>query len=193
MNSKSSMIWASLTSRVAISIIARAPGTKRQRRRSGTDRVDIAIQAMSRLAFPVGWNDPTRLPSIADRVLAQVDKIDDPIKRAEVTINALGLRDVAGVWKAEDSCRAVAALAEIVQGGDLVQIASAQTIAARFRLRNAEYQEAISKFEESLASRDAARRHGCHARRVGTLLGFASCRAMGTYAIGRDIGRGARR
>ena len=113
-------------------------------------RVDVAIQAMSHLAFPVGWNDPTRLPSIADRVLAQVDKIDDPIKRAEVTINALGLRDVAGVWKAEDSCRGVAALAEIVQGGDLVQIASAQTIAARFRLRNAEYKEAISTFEESL-------------------------------------------
>ena len=57
------------------------------------EHIDIAVQAMSRLAFPVGWSNPARLSSLADKVMTQIDKIDDACKRAEVTIQALGLRE----------------------------------------------------------------------------------------------------
>ena len=155
--------------------------------------IDIAVQVMSRLAFPVGWSNPARLSSLADKVMTQIDKIDDACKRAEVTIQALGLRDISGVWKADDSSSAAAALREIMKGGDRVQIASAQIISARLLSRCSEYEDAILKLEESLPVvmehdvMDVARAEWA------TLVGFASRGKVGTNAVGRDLGRSARR
>jgi hypothetical protein len=105
---------------------------------------------MSRLAFPLGWNNPDLLRSAADRVLAQADRMDNPLPKAEIILRALGLRDVTGAWEAKHTESAAAALEEIVAHGDPVQIASARVQFAYFQLRNSQYRTAIIALEKNL-------------------------------------------
>jgi hypothetical protein len=113
-------------------------------------RGDIAVSALSRLAFPVGWDNPSQLRSCADHVFSQIDNVPDPATRAEIKIRVLSLRDVAGAWSADHAMMAAEALREVSRSDDPVGFASARITHAWLRLRHAEYREAIAEAEDAL-------------------------------------------
>jgi hypothetical protein len=111
---------------------------------------DTAVRALSRLAFPTSWDNPTRLRSASEVVLEHVSKIEDPVKRAEVTMRALALCDIAGSSRPDHFTLAENALKQIVDAGDPTRIASARISSAALRLAHAEYHGVIADLEESL-------------------------------------------
>ena len=113
-------------------------------------RSDIAVNALSRLAFPVGWDNPARLRSCADKVMAQIDKVDDPATRAEVKLRALSLRDVSGTWSADHAAMASDALREMSGIEDPVRLACARITHSWLQLRHAKYGAVISEVEDAL-------------------------------------------
>jgi DNA-binding winged helix-turn-helix (wHTH) protein/tetratricopeptide (TPR) repeat protein len=114
-------------------------------------RIGAAMQAMARLAFPVGWEKPALLRSAADRAMTHVASIDDPGTRAEVAFRALALRDIGGGGlNATEYANAIDAFEQISREGDRVRIASARVQYAWFELRSSAYDSAITDLEESL-------------------------------------------
>jgi predicted ATPase len=113
-------------------------------------RTDIAVSALSRLAFPVGWDNPARLRSCADKVMAQIDKVEDPATRAEITLRALSLRDVSGTWNSDHAAMASEALKEMSGIDDPVRLACARITHSWLQLRHAKYGAVISEIEDAL-------------------------------------------
>ncbi|HYI96833.1 MAG TPA: AAA family ATPase [Bryobacteraceae bacterium] len=113
-------------------------------------RPDIAVNALNRLAFPVGWDNPSRLISAADRVLAHAGEIEDPVARAEVTIRALAMSDIAGSSDPNLLTSALEALQVILADRNPIRIASARIASALLRLRYSDYHGVIIDLEESL-------------------------------------------
>ena len=114
-------------------------------------RIGAAMQALARLAFPVGWEKPALLRSAAERAMTHVESIEDPGTRAEVAFRALALRDIGGGGlNATEYASAIDAFAQISREGDRVRIASARVQYAWFELRGSAYDNAIADLEESL-------------------------------------------
>jgi hypothetical protein len=112
-------------------------------------RTDVAVSALAQLAFPVGWDNPSRLGLVSAALLKQIDKIEDPLTRAEITLRALALSDIAGTSTPNHSM-ATEALSKIERSEDPVRIASARISNAALRLQHSEYEGVISDLCQSL-------------------------------------------
>ena len=113
-------------------------------------RTDVAVNALTWLAFPVGWDNPARLSQAANRVLAHSVDIEDPVARAEVIIRALAMSDMAGSSDANQLPSALEALQTILADRDPVRIASARIASALLRLKYSDHEGVIMDLEESL-------------------------------------------
>ncbi len=113
--------------------------------------VDLEVQALIDMAYPVSWIDAKRCLEVVDQALRLSAKQRDPLKRARTRASCLVRRIWAGGWNARDAEDCRQALEEIRHAGDRFLVASHLIDFNFIRWGSAEYRAAHQDVVESLA------------------------------------------
>ena len=85
--------------------------------------IDLEIQALVDLAYPLSWSSSERSIEVLDRALRLSDSLPDPLARARTRARCMVRRIMARGWDANDAEESRRAMAEIVRLGTKEDVA----------------------------------------------------------------------
>jgi tetratricopeptide (TPR) repeat protein len=120
-------------------------------RAAACGQIDLEVNALVNMAYPLSWLDAERCLAVVDRALRLSTQQPDPLQRARTRASCLVRRIWAGGWNARDAEDCRKAVEEIRRSGDRI-LTAAHLIDSNFiRWSSSEYRAAHQDVVEGLA------------------------------------------